>query len=579
MSRPVIPLLLVSMLVLTACNEVSRVTVRTDDLVRDQNARLAGSERTAPQLKPDTYAKGNPFPKDTKELEDPATLDPPAEDLPFTPRNVAASEAQAVIDRIRDLAQAPVDAEPFTIDDSIRFAQANATEYSGAEESYLLTALSLIIAEHAFEPRFFNTTSLDAGWRGSDRYETALKVSNDFGVRQKLPYGGEVTARFLANLTQNLDGAASDAGVNDAAFVLEGTLPLLRGAGLSARESLIQARRNLVYAAREFERFRRDFYVAIVSDYLDLVLRLRLIINAERGVELNRQVEARETAMVQAGRQDAFQADQARTRTLFALDDLAQQQEAFRLALDRFKVRIGMDTQRDILIVDTELQLPVPDVSQNQAVLYALDFRLDLQTARDVVEDKRRQIDIAENGLLPDLDLRANVQARGPTENLGTWPTFSKNNSTFTGGLFFSAPLDRVDEAVALRTAQVVLAQGERALMKTLDEAALEVRRAIRDIDRAQFSLLLSARNVEIAENLLEKIDVAPDRASARDRIDGVADLRDAEDSRDDAKRNLQVAILQYLRSAGLLRVTPEGDLQPLPNMPVGEVIGKTMQE
>ena len=69
-----------------------------------------------------------------------------------------------------------------------------------------------------------------------------------------------------------------------------------------------------MYAAREFERFRRDFYVAIVSDYLDLVLRLRLIINAERGVELNRQVEARETAMVQAGRQDAFQADQARTR-------------------------------------------------------------------------------------------------------------------------------------------------------------------------------------------------------------------------------------------------------------------------
>ena len=36
----------------------------------------------------------------------------------------------------------------------------------------------------------------------------------------------------------------------------------------------------------------------------------------------------------------------------------------------------------------------------------------------------------------------------------------------------------------------------------------------------------------------MEKIDVAPDLASARDRIDGVADLRDAEDSRDDAKRN-----------------------------------------
>ena len=169
----------------------------------------------------------------------------------------------------------------------------------------------------------------------------------------------------------------------------------------------------MVYSAREFERFRRDFYVAIVSDYLDLVLRLQLITNAQRGVELNRQVEIRETAMVQAGRRDAFQADQARTRTLFALDDLARQQEAFRLALDRFKVRIGMNTQRNILIVDTELQLPIPDVSQNQAVLYALDYRLDLQTARDRVEDNRRQIDIAENGMLPDLDLRANLRTNG----------------------------------------------------------------------------------------------------------------------------------------------------------------------
>ena len=484
-----------------------------------------------------------------------------------------------MIDRIQYLAESPEGAEPFTIEDTIRFSQLNATEYTGAEESYLLTALSLIVAEHAFEPRFFNRTSLDAGWFGGSRYETALRVTNDFGVRQKLPYGGEVTARFLANLTQNLDGYSSDAGVNDAAFVLEATLPLLKGAGISARENLVQARRNMVYAAREFERFRRDFYVAIVTDYLDLVLRLQLIKNAERGVELNRQVEARETAMVQAGRRDAFEADQARTRTLFALNDLAQQQEAFRLALDRFKVRIGMDTQENILIVSTELQLPTPDITQNQAVLYALDFRLDLQTARDRVQDTRRQVDIAENSLLPDLDLRANVRTDGSEENLGTWPSYSKTNSTFTGGLFFNAPLDRVDEAVALRTAQVVLAQSERELMQTLDEAALEVRRAIREIDRSQFSLLLSTRNVEIAENLLEKIDVAPDRASARDRIDGVADLRDAEDSRDDAKRNLQVAILQYLRAAGLLRVTPEGNLKPLPNMPVGEVIGKTMQQ
>jgi hypothetical protein len=33
--------------------------------------------------------------------------------------------------------------------------------------------------------------------------------------------------------------------------------------------------------------------------------------------------------------------------------------------------------------------------------------------------------------------------------------------------------------------------------------------------------------------------------------------------------------VLKYLNAAGILRLTPEGRIQPLPNMPVGEVIGK----
>ena len=107
----------------------------------------------------------------------------------------------------------------------------------------------------------------------------------------------------------------------------------------------------------------------------------------------------------------------------------------------------------------------------------------------------------------------------------------------------------------------------------SLDDAAVEVRRDRRDIDLAQFSLLLQERNVDIARNRLASIDAAPDRATARDQTDAVSGLRDAEDSRDRAKRNPQVAILGYLRSAGLLRLDPEGRLQPLADMPVGEVV------
>jgi outer membrane protein TolC len=556
---------------LVGCGEQMRqVDIRTDDLVKERNAVLASGIRPAPALSTDSYPEGDPFPKDTPELNEPSTVDPAADDLAFTGRTEAESEADAIIARIRRLADTPADAEPLTLDYAIAFAQQNATEYTGAEETYLLSALSLIVQEHLFEPRFYNETNIDAG-EGIGRYDAALRVANDFGVRQRLPYGGEVTARFLAGLTRNIDDASTEGGVQNAGFIVEGRLPLLQGGGIVARESLIQAQRNLVYASRSFEIFRRDFYVAIVTDYLGLVLQLQAIENAERGLALNRQIEELETALVETGRSQPFQADEARKDTLDAVDDLASRQEAYQLSLDRFKVRIGMDPERPMLIIPTEIQIPIPEVDRDQAIHYAMEYRLDLQTNRDQLEDARRQIDLAENGLLPALDLKGDLRVGGNDVVRGV----DFGDTRASGGVFLSLPLDRVDESVALRQAQVRFAQDERLYGRSLDDAAVSVRQSIRDIDRAQFSILLQERSVEIAENRIASIDAAPDRATARDRTTAVAGLRTAEDRRDTSKRDLQVSVLNYLNAAGILRLTPEGQLQPLPNMPVGEVIGK----
>ena len=565
-------ILTLSLGILHGCGgqQLKETTLRTDQLLRQGAAPLAESDRAIPELETDAYPEGNPFPVVE---ETPPTTDPIAKDLPFRARTQAESEAEAVIDRMRELAKAPADAEPLSLDDAIAFARVHSIEFTGAEQTYLLSALSVITSEYLFTPRFFNDSSFEIGKGIDPNFDAAYRAVNDFGVSQRLPYGGEITARFLAEVTESIDNASNEDGVRSATFVLDGRVPLLQGSGQVARESLVQARRNLVYASRAYEDFRRDFYVSIVTDYLDLVLSLDAIANAERGVDLNRQVEQREAALVAAGRQDPFQADLARQATLFALDDLVGQQEAYRLAIDRFKVRIGMPAERSVVIVPTELQLPVPDATKNDAVRYALDYRLDLQTELDRLEDLRRQIDLAENGMLPALDLIARIRTNDP--QLADGVNFDFSESLYSAGVNLSLPLDRMDETIALREAQVRYAQGERVYQRAIDDAAVEVRRARREIDRAQFSLVLQERNVDIARNRIASIDAAPDRATARDRTDAVTDLRDAEDGRDRAKRNLQVAILNYLRSAGLLRVDSNGRLQPLPDMPVGEVIGE----
>ena len=139
--------------------------------------------------------------------------------------------------------------------------------------------------------------------------------------------------------------------------MLEAAIPLLRGFGDVAQEDLIQARRNLVYAARNFEQFRRDYYYDLADDYLTLVLQLRGIANGERQVERSAAVEARTKALVESGRTEPFQADLATQNTLFALDRLSSQRELYRLTLDRFKARLGMPVDESIKIDPIEFKL------------------------------------------------------------------------------------------------------------------------------------------------------------------------------------------------------------------------------
>ena len=457
--------------------------------------------------------------------------------------------------------------------EAIQFATTNSLEYVNAEEDYLIAALALLIEEHKWEPRFFNDFRLDseigdfAGLEG--RFDSALTIVNDFGVSQRLPMGGEVSASLIASTTNLLDNFFLNNGeyADNVDLVLSADIPLLRGAGNTVREPLIQAKRNLVYAARAFETFRRTYYLNLVTNYLNLVVQQQSIENARRSVALFQQVEKRSSALVEAGRLEPFQADLAKQDTLFEIDRLGGLEERYRLAVDQFKLLIGMATESPVIIKKEMLDLDAPEITPDEAVLIALRLRLEVQTERDQIDDLRRKVDLAKNGLLSDLDLNGSVLVpfADPTNNIGF--DLSPDEVSFGVGLTFSAALDRVIEKYQLRQSQIKLEQSIRQYYNARDKVAIEVRSRVRAIERAQFSFLLQERNVGIAENRLQSIEAAPDRASTRDRTEAVNALRRAEDQRDSAARDLQVAIIEYLGASGRLRVRRDGTLIPLPGM------------
>lgn len=563
--------------ILVGCESDSKWVDSHLETVLQESSRDIGGDTELPPVDGWMAGTGTAFPPDRPIDEQPPTDNPTASELRFQAQSAIDEDALSIVERIQAMGTIPENAQLVDLKEALRYATLNALEYINAEQDYLLAALALMIEAHRWDPSFFNNLVIDSelgdyvGLEG--RFENALTIVNDFGVSQRLPYGGEVSASFLVGTTNLLDefflGSSSFATTAD--LVLAAEIPLLRGAGMTAREPLIQSRRNLIYAARDFETFRRSFYLQLVISFLDLVVQQQSIENARRSVSQFQQVESRASALVHAGRLEPFQADQARQDTLFEIDRLSGLEESYRLAVDRFKLLIGMNTDEPVRIAREMLDLGAPAITPDKAVMVALRLRLDIQTSRDKIEDLRRQVDLAENGLLADLDVSGaiTVPFDNPGNDLGI--AGSPDDVSFRLGMTFSAPLDRVIEKYQLRQTQIRLERGIRSYRNARDEVALQVRSQVREIERAQFSLLLQERNVEIAENRRASIEAAPDRASTRDRTETVNALRRAEDQRDRAARDLQVSILQYLNASGRLRIQPDGTLLPIPGMVMEE--------
>lgn len=561
---------------LSGCESgLERIDRSTNAKLRESAEQLGGGA-IYPEIDGKRYESGSYFPDHPSNADNPATINPPASELKFEAIPQAKDDSDTIAARFERMSKEDPDAKVFTFDDAVAYSMVHSDEYLGAEETYLIAAIRLLIEEHRWTPQPTNVTSatFTNGGGGFGRFNNALKLVNSLGLSQRLPFGGDVSASFVVSATEQLDKYLTSTDTQSADIVLRASVPLLRGFGDVAQEDLIQSRRNLVYAARSFEQFRRDFYYDLANDYLTLVQQLKGIANGQIQVERSAQVEARIKALVASGRTEPFQADLATQNTFFALDRLSSQREVFRLTLDRFKSRIGMPVEQSIKIDPREFTLPVPRVDSDEALGLAFRYRLDLQNERDAVDDFSRKVDVARNGLLGDLDLvianNLPTNPRKPQSGL----EFSSYDNDFSASLVFSMPLDRVPEDLRLRQTQILLEQSKRSYYQARDNAAVAVRQAARGIERARFSLAVQEKNVAASMNRQAAIDAAPDRATARDRTDALDALRRAQDSLDAAKKDLQLAILRYLNTTGQMRIGPDGRLVPISGMELTQDAG-----
>lgn len=528
-----------------------------------RQSEAVGGDAIAPKLRdPGDWRARTP----TEYQPRPRSVNPSAEDLSYR----GAEAGRDVLSRLDSYSLDPPGAERWTLEDVFRVAQTSAREYLTAEEEYLLAVIRLLTEQHRWGPRLFDDlTSTIESEATAGESTAALRVINELRATQRLPYGGEVEARLITSAARQLTRIVGEEYSQSSQLVLSANVPLLRNAGLAAREDLIQAERDVVYAARTFEEFRRRFFVDIATDYFSLVAQQDVIRNQEVRLRSVMRFLEQTEALVKAGRERPFQARNIEQNVLTSRNALINSREQYILGLDRLKVRLGIPVERPIVLVRQTFDFDDPEVSVAEAAETALRYRLDYQNERDRVDDARRRVAIARNQLLPDLQATASATLNTDPDDRVGGLRFDGGETDYRGTITFGLPIDREIERLELRRSIIDLQQQQRRFEQFEDNVVLEARQAVREIDRARFSVTLQERAVEINELRLEEIEIKRAEVDTQTRLDAENELLQSRNDRDQAVRDLRVSILEYLMRTGQLRVGPAGQFKPLRGMTI----------
>lgn len=545
---------------------------RTDRLIRERSTAVGGP------VAPSRTDGPRPQPASRKAVSrtDPDTANPTAEELTFG----AASPDRDVAGRLADFTKEEVAApdsgrEPLvlTLPDALRVAQRTGEEYLGQEEDYIIAAIALLVERHAWTPRWSDSIRGTVSGSGDDgEFQSAINVVNDLRVTQRLPFGGTVEAGWVWNATEQLREQATGRYRQSSEISVDASIPLLRGAGLVARESLIQSERNLVYRARDFESFRREYLVDIARAFLGLVQSQAQISNEKRRIQSLVYTQNQVQAFVEAGRRKQFEVAITENQVLSALESLASQRDAYIAQLDQFKIRLGIPLETPVVIRSSFFEISEPETSLKESVDNALEYRLDLQNRRDRLDDSRRSLENTRNDLLPDLTASASVGVPTDPDAREGGVAFDPDELNYSAGLNLSLPLDRQTERLNLRSAQIQLQAAERDYRVFEDRLVIEVRSAVRAIELARFRLRLAEERVRLNEMRQKEQLIKADETTPQERVDTESELLDARNARDSAETALRIAILDYLLATAKLRVDRDGQIQPLPGMTVNAI-------
>ena len=445
--------------------------------------------------------------------------------------------------------------------DALDIAAENSREFQSQKESLYLAALNLTSTLNDFRVRFGGGLGGTANGTGDDT--ASVSLTDDLSAAANTVAGTTIVAGFAQNFLRSvINGGQFD---GDAILNLSITQPLLRGAGRHiAREPLTQSERNVIYAIRDFERFRSQFAIDLVSDYWNVVQQMADLRNVESNYasfKLSReQIEelynAGRRTIVDLGRaqQSEYSSDAQRVRSANQLQN----------SLDSFKLTLGLPITAQITLDPAELTRLVEqgvtevELEEAEAIRLSLQRRYDYQTTVDEVEDVGRRTIIAANALNLGLDFTSAISV--PSEQ-GSSVNLDWSRINWSAGVDLNLFLDRIPLRNAYRSQLITFDRALRAREQAEDQRTASVRRSLRNIQASLDSYKIQKFAVDLAEQRVEATTdlYAANRVAALDKLDAQDSLLSAQLNRNSAIVNYAIARLQLMNDLEAIRLSPEG--------------------
>jgi outer membrane protein TolC len=477
----------------------------------------------------------------------------------------AALDKYTLLEQAGEPLPVPKSARVLGLAEGLLMASRHNRDYLTQEETLYLSALGLTLEEHLWSPRFRTVLSSDIARTGDNPRNTPWDAAGQVGMALALPDGGNVDLSMNTGIAGDVTTSTTpETAVST--WVATISQPLLRGFGRTiAQEPLVQAERNVVYAVRTFERYRRTFAVQVAGDFFRTLQQVDAVRNQWENYQRFIDVHKMTQALADAGRVPAFQVDQARQDELSARNSWVTSIETYEVALDQFKIELGLSTEVAVILDSRELdslrqlEAAPPEESVEQATAIALANRLDLMVVRDQVADAERRVHIAQDQLRGDLSLTASATIESGPDNEPMNAEF--HQGTYRAGLNYNLPVDRLAERNRYRQALISLNRGRRSLSLTQDTVVLQVRTAYRGVQQALETYRIQQNSLDLARRRVESTSLLlrAGRATTRDLLDSQNAYVLAQNQLTRALVDLFVARLALRRDMDALEIDEKG--------------------